>query len=436
MDCVVIGAGLSGLRCAHELVGAGLSVTVLEADDAVGGRARTLWHRDLPVDRGFQTIFAAYEQTRSFCAAIGIPERDLRRFAREAVIWTGEGWVRLRPDPRLIGRLPGVSPADLAKLVAELAYYRVRPRELPLTHGTQTTIDYLRETRGYSEAMIDLVFRPLLAGITLDRDLGSDCGYAMYLMGLLARGPAMIPADGVGMIAEWAASAIRQRGGTIALEAAVARITLTSDGRTIRGVALADGREIAAKVVVLAVDAPAAAGLLVDVDPAVVSGLPTESASVTNAAFHLDAPLYEGRTLLLNGAADIGVRPRVDLVCQTSNLTRPQSPDGHIVLAQSVTTGEEEPDADAMIAAVEAALRRSIPGFDWARHASPIDVWHHGRAQFRVMPGVREAARGVVTRLSNLVLAGDMMRHPSIEGAVGSGAAAATVARNLVDVTP
>ena len=37
--CVVIGAGLAGLSAACELIGRGLDVTIVEADDVPGGRA-------------------------------------------------------------------------------------------------------------------------------------------------------------------------------------------------------------------------------------------------------------------------------------------------------------------------------------------------------------------------------------------------------------
>lgn len=436
VDCVVIGAGLAGLRCAHGLLDAGHTVTVVEAGEAVGGRARTVWHDGLPVDRGFQTIFAAYAQTRAFIDAIGIPAHDLRPFAREVVVRTEDRWIRLRPDPRLIGRLPGVSPADLAKLLTDVVYQRLRPREQPLSHSGESATAYLRNTRGYSEGMIELVFRPLFSSILLDRELETDCGYFMYLFGLLARGPAMIPSDGVGMIAEWAASAVRQQGGAIELGCRVSRIDTDAERKTVTGVTLDDGRTLPARTVVVAVEAPAARTLLADVDPAAAERLPPASASTSGAAFHLDTPLYEGATLLLNGTPDTGDRPRIDLVCQTSNLTRPGSPDGHVVHVQSVTTGEDTPSDEEVLDAVGRALARWVPGFDWRRHATPIGVWHHEHAQFRATPGVREAVWGVVSRFPNLILAGDTVRHPSIEGAVGSGVAAAAAAGDALDLAP
>lgn len=43
VDIVVIGAGLSGIITAHELLKAGKSVLVLEARSRVGGKVRNQW---------------------------------------------------------------------------------------------------------------------------------------------------------------------------------------------------------------------------------------------------------------------------------------------------------------------------------------------------------------------------------------------------------
>ena len=59
------------------------------------------------------------------------------------------------------------------------------------------------------------------------------------------------------------------------------------------------------------------------------------------AAFALRRPLYRGRSIVLNAATRVdGDGSRVNLLCQTTNITRPGAPDGpHILLATRVTTG-------------------------------------------------------------------------------------------------
>jgi monoamine oxidase len=42
-DCVVVGAGMSGLACASNLAEKGHRVLVLEARDRIGGRVHTVW---------------------------------------------------------------------------------------------------------------------------------------------------------------------------------------------------------------------------------------------------------------------------------------------------------------------------------------------------------------------------------------------------------
>jgi hypothetical protein len=202
-------------------------------------------------------------------------------------------------------------------------------------------------------------------------------------------------------------------------------------GRRIAGVRTSDGRLLRARQVVLAVEAPAARALLEPLDPAAAARLPTHAASSATAAFALRRPLYRGRNILLNAAPDSPERPRVDVLCQTTNITRPGAPEGpHILLAMSVTTGGTP--ADGLVDAVGALVRRWSPGYDWEALAEPIDVYEHPFAQFRPLPGVRRGLPGPRTALENLILAGDLTTHPSIEGAVSSGLRAAGIVDALI----
>jgi len=54
VDVAIVGAGLAGLCCAMRLERAGLSVKLLEAEDAPGGRIRTDHLDGFRLDRGFQ----------------------------------------------------------------------------------------------------------------------------------------------------------------------------------------------------------------------------------------------------------------------------------------------------------------------------------------------------------------------------------------------
>lgn len=427
-DCVVVGAGLSGLSAAHRLAGAGRRVVVVEAEPTTGGRAATSCHDGLPVDRGFQSLFASYPETRAFLEAIGVRRNELLPLERGAVIDDGSGWRHLTADPRAMRGTGPFSPGDAVRL-GRLAAEVVRRSPDELLDGAEqglTTAEYLA-ARGFTARAVEGFFRPLFGVITLDRTLASDAAYFRFLLSMLVRGPAVIPADGHGMIAERAAAGVVQRGGRVHTGARVTRV-LTSDAGRAAGVRLDDGSEILSRAVVLAVAAPAAQGLLQPLDAAAAAALPREAAGALTLAYVLDTPLYRGRSIILNsGPADGGAR--VDLVCQTTNTLRPAVAGSHVLLAMSITTGlAAAPEPEALGAALAAQVERWSPGFDLARRGRLVEAVHHPHAQFRVTPGVRAALPDQRTAVPGLVLAGDLTRHPSIEGAVAGGHAAAAIA--------
>ncbi len=431
-DCLVVGAGLAGLAAAHALAVRGRSVVVIEAEDGPGGRARSTWHDGRPVDRGFQALFSRYPETRRFLRDIGLPSGDLRPFAGGAAFYDGSGWSSLSAAPASLARFSGMTAADRLRFVRLAAEVAVRPAGVLLARGDEaTSTEAFLRMRGFSERAIEGLFRPLFGVIFLDRALSADPGYFLFLMSMLVRGPSVLPSDGLGMMADWAAAAIRQRGGLLEFGVRAQALTTDTNGR-IASVRTDDGRDFAARQFVVAVEAPAAARLLRDVDPALVARLPTQAASVTTARFALARSLYSGRTILVNAAQDPSPGPRIDLLCQTTNVTRPGAVGGpHILLATSVTTPQAGPAA-GVEEAVENTVRRWSPGFPFARFAQSLGVVTHPFAQYRPSAGVRRRLPGARTAVENLVLAGDLTHHPSIEGAITSGREAARVVDALL----
>jgi len=71
-DVIVIGAGLAGLNAALNLEEQGLSVTVLEADNYVGGRVRTLDLPTGPMNAGGATIGPYYARIRDIASRLDV----------------------------------------------------------------------------------------------------------------------------------------------------------------------------------------------------------------------------------------------------------------------------------------------------------------------------------------------------------------------------
>lgn len=431
-DCLIVGGGLSGLASAELLATAGRTVQVLEADGAVGGRARTIMYQGEPVDRGFQALFRAYPETRALCDSIGIGRGDLRSFERGIVVHDGGKWRRVRPIKAGLFGSSVIGRADGARVAAIAARAAATPDRVLLEPATQeeTAQEYLAR-HGVSSDAVDAVVRPLFGGILLDRSLGADAGFLRYLLAMMTRAAAVLPVDGLGMIATRTETAITRAGGMIWTDVRVASIDRAPDGRSVTGVTLTDGRRVLARNVVLAVDPENARSLLQDLDPASARRLPTEFAGVVSAAFALEQPLYRQPTILLDGDAAAG-EDRVDLICQTTNVTRPGSPGPHIVIAQSATHGWRHVDTARYAAAVGRRIQALIPGFPWERTSTLVDTYANPAALYRPLPGVRRNLPGPRSAIANLLLAGDAVVHPSIEGAVSAGRRAARIVDGML----
>ena len=81
-DVIVVGGGLTGLRAAHRLSDAGLSVLVFERSGKIGGRMATHEAAGYKIDQGFQVLLTAYPEVRAIEGADRLGCRSFSSGAR------------------------------------------------------------------------------------------------------------------------------------------------------------------------------------------------------------------------------------------------------------------------------------------------------------------------------------------------------------------
>jgi phytoene dehydrogenase-like protein len=407
---IVVGAGLAGLCCALHLTRAGVPVEVHEASDRPGGRVATDTVDGFRLDRGFHVWLEAYPEGRDLLDA---PALAPGAFGSGALIFDGQA-LRLFADPL---RHPRHALRSLAHPVGTLmdkvrlgllrAYLARRSEDQLLALADRPT----RETwRGMdlSDRIVDGFLAPFFRGIFLDPDLATSARLFAFVYAMFGRGRALLPAGGMQAIPEQLAAGLAP--GALHLNSRVGSVEAG-------GVVLAGGERRAARAVVVAVDDPAAFGL--PADPGIVGWYPT-----TCVYFACDRPPYDGPWLALNGSG----QGRVNQVAVTSNVARGLAPPGQHLVAASLNELPDEDDA-ALAEVVRGELRGWF-GRAGGAEADEVDGWRLlavsriARALPRFAPGHLPGAGWRET--GGVVICGDHTRHPSQQGAMASGRAAAT----------
>ncbi len=406
----IVGAGLSGLTCAHYLHQAGVPVRLYEKTGRTGGRVATDVVDGFRLDHGFQVFLTAYPEAQML---LDYDALDLHPFYDGALVRLNDAFHRLADPIRHPGSAPATLLAPVGTLGDKLRVARLRNRlradSLDALFGRPeiTTEEALLNRWSLSHQMIEPFFRPFFGGITLNPSLSTSSRVFEFLFRMFAEGQAALPAQGMQAIPDQIKG--RLPPDCIQLNAEVK--TVNSDGLT-----LADSTHVKASAVVIATEAPAAQAL-------------HPGAAVTLGAFGEVCFYYAAPTppitepLLVLNADDDGP---VNNMTVLSNAAPGYAPPGQALIS-AVVLGNPNTLDDALERDVRAQLAR------W--FGENVQAWRHLRT-FRIAYGLPDqsppylAERDRAVQLeSGVFRCGDHLATASINGALRTGRRAAEAVR-------
>lgn len=399
-EVVIVGAGMAGLTCALTLQEAGVSVRVLEASDAVGGRVCTDTVDGFLLDRGFQVLQTAYPMVKEL---VDVDALDVQAFTAGVAIRsdrTSEHVVVADPrrEPQLLAatlRSGKLHPASVSALTRWLG--PALRTEWVLSSAEDRTRGEAMDQAGLVGPLRRIV-DAFLAGVLLEDDGSTSNAFTLLLMRSFAAGRLGLPAGGMQRLPEQLAARLTQpvELGTEVVEVAPRRV------RT------ADGETIEPGLVVVATDAQTAERL---------TGRPAvPGKGVTTHWFAVDEAPADHKLLVIDQRHEHG--PVLNTVV-VSNAAPGYAPEGrHLVQASTLLRPGQEPVSDAEV-------RRHV-GELWGVDASGWDLLRRDDIPYALpaQPAPLVDRQHLEVK-DGLILAGDHVDTGSIQGAMVSGRRAA-----------
>ena len=195
----IIGGGISGLIAARVLEEYGLSATIIEATDRLGGRVKTDVVDGYSLDHGFQVLLTAYPAAKKY---LDFDALELQEFLPGSAIFKN-GKQKIIGDPlrNLSLLLPtlfsGIGTVnDKLKILALNRRLKKKSIQNIFAEKEQTTRAYL-ENIGFSEAIITDFFTPFFSGIFLENKLETSSRMFEFVYKMFGEGNAALPKDGI-----------------------------------------------------------------------------------------------------------------------------------------------------------------------------------------------------------------------------------------------
>ncbi|MFJ9098411.1 protoporphyrinogen oxidase [Streptomyces sp. NPDC102405] len=445
---VVIGAGIAGLAAAHRLAQRGARVTVLEASDRVGGKLLPGEIAGARVDLGAESMLARRPEAVALAREVGLDDRLQPPATATASIWT-RGALRPMPKGHVMG-VPGAAEA-LAGVLSEEGLARIeQDAELPRTEvGDDVAVgEYVAARLG--REVVDRLIEPLLGGVYAGDAYRISMRSAVPQLFQVARthtsltegvreiqarmaanqqtGPVFMGVEGgVGTLPLAVADSVRAYGGEIVTGAPVTELRREPSGGW--RVVAAD-RVLHADAVIVAVPAPAAAGLLRAEAPEAATELDTveyaSMALVTFAYRRADTTLPAGSGFLVPPVDGRTIKAST-FASQKWGWIADENPDVVVLRTSVGRYGETkilERDDTALVDVSRHDLREAT-GLDATPLETRVTRWTDGLPQYPVGHHARVARiREHVAKLPGLAVCGAQYDGVGIPACIASAHAA------------
>lgn len=403
-EVIIVGAGLAGLCAARTLNLGGVSTTIFESSDDVGGRVRTDRVDGFVLDRGFQVYLTGYPEGS---AVLDYPALGFRSFAHGAMIRIDDKFATLHDPFRHPTRFLEAALSSAGTISDKLRVGSLRSdvRSVAaekLWERPETTTIAALQARGFSQQFIERFFRPFYGGVFLDRSLNTSSRMFEFTFRMFADGDAAVPDAGMSAIPRHIAARLRSN---------EMRLNTSIERADENGVTLAGGRRIMARAVVVATDQSTAATLLNQPSPRLWAG-------TTCFYFAADKPPIDEPILVLDGT---GHGP-VNHLAVMSNVAKSYAPAGaHLVCANVV--GPNHLDEESL----ESAVRDQMASWfgEAARMWRKLRTYRIPHALPDQSPPALSEPRRPVRLRKGLYVCGDHVDQASINGAMESGRRAA-----------
>ena len=451
---VVIGGGIAGLAAAHRLLDRGVSVTVLEASERVGGKLLPGEIAGARVDLGAESMLARRPEAVALAREVGLDDRLQPPATSTASIWT-RGALRPFPKGHVMG-VPGNASA-LSGVLSDEGLARIeRDADLPRTEvGDDVAVGEFVAAR-LGREVVDRLVEPLLGGVyagdayrismrsavpQLFEVAKKQASLTEGVRGIQARLAAapqqtgsvfMGIQGGVGQLPLAVAESVRARGGEIVTGAPVSELRRVAGtaGASAAWRVVAGERVYDADGVVVAVPTPVAAGLLRAEAPAAaaeLSGVEYASMALITLAYRrADVSLPEGSGFLVPPVDGRTIKAST-FASQKWGWIAEENPD-LLVLRTSVgryaeTEILQRPDAD--LVEVSRHDLKEATGLTEAPVETRVTRWDDGLPQYPVGHHARvDRIREHIAKLPGLAVCGAAYDGVGIPACIASAYAA------------